>query len=356
MRSKFTFTFAFLFALTFFPGFTVSQTLDETLSNLSSDGAKSYVSPVVSGFGSNLNSGWFAYPPAPTKMSLTARLRIVANGTFFGDEDKTFSNTGMYHFTSGQVDEILEASDIPQSHPDYDDLKATLLNEDWQVDFNGPTIVGDEDEHLRVNFRGETINVNGTDYDIEPYEAEIEQVKGYLDGLKILPSPNIQLTVGTVMGTNLAFRWFPSIEIEDLGKFKFFGIGIIHNTNVWFKPQLPVDLSIGIFYQSLDVGDIFESSATQYGVYASKTFGVGISFTPYVGLSMESSDTKVNYTYNFDTPIGPQETNVSFESEGENDFGFTVGFSAKLHVVNFNIDYKAANSGTLTAGLAFGLL
>jgi hypothetical protein len=106
----------------------------------------------------------------------------------------------------------------------------------------------------------------------------------------------------------------------------------------------------------LEVGDIFESSATQYGLYVSKTFGDLVSFTPYLGLTGESSNTTVSYTYSYDTPTGPADVDVEFDLEGENSFGATVGFSVKLVVVNLNVDYKASKTGTLTAGISFGVL
>ena len=72
--------------------------------------------------------------------------------------------------------------------------------------------------------------------------------------------------------------------------------------------------------------------------------------------SMESSTTEVNYTYYYDTEVGEQEAKISFEMDGENKLGFTLGFAVNLYYANLNFDYRAANSGTVTAGIAFGLL
>jgi hypothetical protein len=341
----FTFLFVFMFS-------TKAQSLEETLSNLSSDAAGAYVAPIVNGFGSNLNSGWFAYPPDPVKLGFTIRARVVGNGTFFSSDDETFSASGMFRYNSSQADALLANSGITPGSPGYMAARNEILSKEWTVNFSGPTIIGSEDEYFKVIFPGGTAGGQ----QIQPYEEELEDVYGYLDGLPLFPSANVQLTLGTVMGTNLVLRWFPSIEIEDLGKFTFFGVGGVHNTNVWFKKPLPVDLSVGVFYQKLEVGDIFESSATQYGLYVSKTFGDLVSFTPYLGLTGESSNTTVSYTYSYDTPTGPADVDVEFDLEGENSFGATVGFSVKLVVVNLNVDYKASKTGTLTAGISFGVL
>jgi len=341
-----------LISFTIFSFSLKAQKLDETLSYLSSDAAKSYVAPIINGFGSNLNSGWFAYPPDPDRLGFTARLRIVGNGTFFSSDDKTFKSTGTFRFTSSQVDAILANSGITQGSSGYSNAKSELLAKDWAVSFSGPTIIGSENEYFKVKYEGGTVGGQ----QINPYEETIKDVYGYLDGLKVFPSANIQLTLGTVMGTNLVVRWFPSMDIQDLGKFKFYGFGLIHNTNVWLKHKLPVDISVGGYYQSLDVGDVFESSATKFGIYASKTIGGALAFVPYIGLSTESSKTSVSYDYEYDTPVGPETANVKFDLEGENSVAFTVGFSVKLFVVNLNVDYKAAKTGTLTAGLSFGVL
>jgi hypothetical protein len=105
----------------------------------------------------------------------------------------------------------------------------------------------------------------------------------------------------------------------------------------------------------LKIGSIFETKAHMFGIYASKTFGSIIAFTPYIGLSTESSTTTINYDYNYTDPLGnPATTNVNFELDGTNSTGFTVGAAFKLAILNLNIDYKFANVKTVSAGLTFG--
>lgn len=343
--------YAILIAFLFLSVITLkSQDLEETLSNLSSDAASAYVAPVVNGFGSNLNSGWFAFPPPPVKLGFTASLRIVGNATFFSSDDETFIANGNFRYNSQQADAILRNSGITPGNPNYNAARDELLSKEWNVTFSGPTIIGSKNEFFKVRFDGGVV----AGQQVQPYEEVLEDVYGYLDGLTLFPSGNIQLTLGTVMGTNLVFRWFPSMDIEDLGKFSFYGFGLVHNVNVWMNNPLPLDLSVGGYYQNLKVEDIFESSATQFGIYASKTFGGTFAITPYVGLTTESSTTTVSYEYAYDTPAGPTNVNVSFDLKSENSVGFTTGLSIKLAVVNLNVDYKAANSGTITAGLSFG--
>lgn len=346
--------FILFFTMFSFSSRTLAQDLEETLSNLSSDAAQSYVSPITSGFGSNLNSGWFAYPPDAVKLGFTARVRVVANATFFSSDDETFSSTGIFKYNPEQADRILANSGITPGSQGYQSAHDELVSQEWTVGFSGPTIIGSKDEYLKVRFEGGTVGGQ----QIAPYEEVVNNVYGYLDGLSVLPLANIQLTFGTVMGTNFVLRWFPSIDVQDLGKFSFYGVGLIHNTNVWFKHPLPVDLSVAGYYQSLKVGDVFESSASQFGIYASKTYGGSIAIVPYVGLTTESSTTTVSYDYNYynDQLKATIPTKVKFDLEGKNSVGFTVGFSVKLAVINLNVDYKAAKTGTLTGGISIGIL
>ncbi|MFC2082373.1 DUF6588 family protein [Bacteroidota bacterium] len=335
-----------------------AQNLDETLDNLSSTAAQAYVAPVISAFGSNLNSGWVSAVPSEL-IGFTLRIKVVGVGSFFNDDSKRFSTSGDFRFTSSQVDRILQnETSLSPGSLEYLAIKDFILDRDWTVNMSGPTIVGSGDENFRAVFPGTTLS--GAQFgsmdgeQIGEYAVEIEEVTGFLDELPALPQVAAQVTLGTVMGTNVAIRWFPDIEIQDLGKFSFFGIGFIHNPSSWLNVPVPVDVGIGYFYQSMKVGDLFESSASQYGIFASKKFGMGISVTPYLGLTLETSETTLSYTYQFDTPAGPQDTDFTLDLEGENSFGTTVGVAFQLAVINLFVDYKMAKTSTLSAGLWFG--
>jgi hypothetical protein len=193
-----------------------------------------------------------------------------------------------------------------------------------------------------VNLGNQQVTLAGT-------SVNIDKAQGYLGNLKALPTGAIQINGGTVFGTNIAVRFFPSVDIKNLGKFSMWGIGFIHNISVWFPNPLPIDLGVGYFYQKLKVGDIFNSDANQFGIYASKTFSI---FTPYVGLTTEKSNTTISYTYHAVT--GDTGTNISFQQNGDNSTGAVVGLSLNLYLFKVNVDYKAAKINTLSAGLTFG--
>ncbi|RMD50128.1 MAG: hypothetical protein D6830_03465 [Ignavibacteria bacterium] len=329
---------------------TNAQTLDETLSNLGQQAASSYVQPIVSAFGSNLNSGWFNRVPSSSILGLDIELKIVGSGSFFSNDSKTFSADGTFRFTSSQVDQILSNSGITSSHPAYTSIKNEMLGTDFSVNLSGPTVVGSKSEHLVVTFPGATIQGET----IGASTIDVNEVTGILEDLPALPMGAVQLGIGTVYGTKAFFRGFPSMEVTDVGKVSFFGFGAMHNPAVWFPNPLPIDIAVGFFTQTLKVGDLMESKATQFGLFASKTFGIGVSVTPYLGLTSESSTTTLKYDYTFDSPAGPQTSHLQFDLEGENTTGVTVGAAFNLIFLNIAADYKIANTNTATLALTFG--
>ena len=337
--------------LTLFMLSVSGQSLEETLSNLSSTGASAYVAPITGAFGSNLNSGWFNGAPPASKLAVNVELKIVASATFFSDENKSFSTAGTYRYTSAQVDLILQnASTLQPGSAAYNQVKAEMMARDFAVQFSGPTIVGSETDFMEVKFPGEVIQGQT----IGEYAVKLNGVAGFLNELSVLPQPGVQLNLGTVYGTDVSFRYFPAIEISDLGEFSMFDFGFMHNPGVWMKNPLPLDLAFGFFYQSLEVGSIFEASATQFGIIASKTFGAGVSVTPYAGLTIESANTKINYNRIFTSPAGDVSVPITFENEGDNTVGFTLGASFNLFIMKLNVDYKLASVNTASLGISFG--
>ncbi|WP_157867369.1 DUF6588 family protein [Melioribacter roseus] len=345
----------FVLALIIFSVQIKAQSLNETLSNLSSTVGEAYVAPVTSAFGSNLNSGWISEIPDAKILGFNLTLKVVGMGSLFSDDVKKFSATGDFYFNDKQAGQILANSGIDPTNPDYENLKQEIKSRKFNVQFSGPTIVGSKNEFLKVKFNGGSFYEGR--YELQPYEMAIEEVKGFLDELPALPTAAVQLNVGTVLGTNLSVRYLPAVDIKDLGKFTFWGLGAIHNLNVFLNNPLPLDLSVGAFYQQLKVGDVFETKATQFGVFASKQFGVLVSITPYAGLTFESSKTTVNYDYQSNetvngVPVPP--TRISFDLEGDNSSAFTVGFNLNLIIFDIVADYKMAKTNTATLGLVIG--
>lgn len=326
---------------------------NNTIKSLSKDAATGYVGPAINSFGSNLNTGWVTKAPSPTKFSFSLELKVIAMGSVIDDAVRTFTSTGIFRFTDSQADQLVQNIPIPS---DRADIKKQILNREFTVGISGPTIVGSGDQKVNVTFNGQsfTSTSSGITYNIPTQNIDLG-VKGYLNNLSLFPTAAIQLNLGTFLGTNFAVRWFPKVNIKNLGDFTYWGFGAMHNPAVWFNDQFPIDFAVGGFYQDLKVGTVFETKASMFGLYVSKTLGAIIAFTPYIGLTTEKSTTTIDYNFNYTDGNGVlQQTNVHFDMNGANSTGFTVGAAFKLAVLNLNIDYKFANIKTASAGLTFG--
>lgn len=353
---KRTKTIVLLLAILVFANISNAQNLDETLSQLAKNAAIGYVEPISSAFGSNLNSGWFHKAPEAKVFGLSLNLKIVGTGTFIDDKPKTFTTSGNFKVTSSQADDILIHSGYDKNHPAFNALKTELLSKEWSLTFSGPTIIGKKTEKLQVFFPGGTVGGQA----ISPYTTVVSEVKGLLDEMTIFPLAVPQLTVGTVMGSNLSIRYVAGLKAQDIGDIKLLGFGLTHNPNVWFANPLPVDVSLAYFYQNLDAGSKVVTKSSQFGVYVSKKFGESLALIPYAGYTVETAKTEVNYDYEYDSVVNgvpiKAKDKISFELEGENKGSFLVGATIKTASLNINFDYKLAKYKTVCIGISFDLL
>lgn len=112
-------------------------------------------------------------------------------------------------------------------------------------------------------------------------------------------------------------------------------------------PMFPVDVMIGFFNQSIDVGTIVESEANSIYVAASKKYG---AFVVYGGAATESSTMKVSYEIDSDDLV---TDDVSFEVDGEMDARFTLGATLDTPL-KLNAEMNFGTLVVYSAGLMFG--
>ncbi|MFA6469101.1 MAG: DUF6588 family protein [Bacteroidota bacterium] len=352
-----------------------AQDLTGTLTKMAGDAAKGYVQPVASGFGNNLNGGWYHKAPAAKIFGIDLELGLVAMGTFTTEENKTFTASGVFKFgggyysgdignnpngTKSQSEKIAEnigtawTFATPTQKQNIIDKIAGL---DFTVGISGPTIVGTKQDTMKLSVPQRDLDINGdgiSDYTIAENNQTLDGVVGILDGSATIPLAAPQFSIGTIYGTQFTFRYLPDIEIsKEIGKFKYFGFGIQHNLGMWLPIPI-VDVSASFFTQNLKVGTIFETKATSFGINASKQFGFAfLNVTPYAGFSLESSTMNVTYNFAVDSPTGPQQIPVAFELEGENSSRLTLGLGIRLLVINVNVDYNIGKQNSATAGVFF---
>jgi hypothetical protein len=345
---------------------TARADMTSSISQLTTEAAKRYISPIVSGFGADLNAGWYHKAPPADKFNFTLEGGTIVMGTFLSGGDKTFDVQGAFRFDTSMSQQLIsnvDMSGIPagQQQAVRDSLALRLATHDNTVRFYGPTIIGAQHDSVRIVFSGRNLATGlptPNDSVLFPTDTLALPVGGVLEAFKKYPLPLLapQIAIGTVYGTNLTLRWLPTMSIPDIGSFKFFGFGIQHNPQVWIGSPLPLDLCLGYFHQNLQVGSLFEAQTNAFGVDMSKTFGWRLlNATPYAGFQFETANMTFHYDLNVDTPTGKQVEKIQFDLQGDNSTRLTLGLSLHLLILNLNADYNFAKYPSVSVGLMFGV-
>lgn len=368
-------TLVLLFTVVFISSYGYSQSMEETMKNLGIEAGQKYVQPVVTGFGMNLNGGWFHKAPQAKIFGIDFELGFVGMGTFTTDEDKTFQLHAGFRFSGGPVGSNSEAEKIAQSIPQYASLTTdaqrqavidAIAAKNFNVDMQGPTVVGTKTDKLTVSVPADnvTFDYDGSGplpaqtFNIPAQVKVMDEVTGVLDGKAMIPLGAPQLSIGTIYGTQATFRYLPEVELSpEIGKFKYFGFGIQHNLGMWL-PIPVVDVAASFFTQKLNIGTLMEAKTTSFGLNVSKQFGFAfLNVTPYAGFMLESST--MTFGYDFPTyqdpsnPANDKFEHISFELEGQNKSRLTLGLSFRLLIVNINADYNIGKQNSATAGVFF---
>jgi len=352
MKINLLLLFTILFAVILFP--QDNKDLQNVLQKLSKDAASAYVGPTVSAFGADLNSGWVHRVPKATIFGINIELGFVAMGTFFSDNNKKFSSSGTFRFNSDQAGRLVDELNPNLSLNIRTNLINQIISQDINVGISGPTIVGAKSDSVKVGIQNFTATYQGNSYNFVG-ESVALPVTGYLENLPVFPLFAPQLTIGTFYGSSIAIRFVPTMKLSDkVGDFSYFGIGVQHNPGMWIPFPLPLDVSVGLFTQKMKIGTVFQSSATTFGLYGSKTFGPGsFNVTPYAGFSYESGSTDVAYDFTIDYPVPGTIQHVSFNLSAENSVRLMLGAAFKLGFISLNIDYNISKYNVASAGFSF---
>lgn len=312
-----------------------------------------YADPLFKGFGAGMNSGW--NNTAKTKGLLHFDLRISATGAFVPTSDKTFD-----------VTKIGLSNNVRPADPNQ-----TI----------SPTIGGDR------NNQGPALNI----YDNNG--RQVEQFNLPSGALAIVPSPQVQLTIGLPKNTDVTVRAIPSINFgSNAGSVSMIGFGIKHNLIPDFVGNradklIPFDVAIALGYSrlntniALDVkpddgaqpenGQQSTDFSNQHIEAHFNSFMVQaiiskqlLFFTPYfaVGYNTASVNAAVlgNYpvttgatltaqpTYTtFPNPVNIKETTIS-------GMRADLGFQLNLAIFRVYASYSMAKYQSVSAGIGFG--
>lgn len=291
-----------------------------------------YISPLMKSASVGLNQGWYntAKPHKLIGIDITVSVSALT------------IPTGQ---TSFNVDKLnLQNIEIDPSSPTGN---------------RAPTIFGkDETPVFREKISGET-------FEGAPGIGLKEEI-----GRNVVPMPTAQIGIGLPKGTDLKFRYVPTLDFED-GDFKFnlFGIGVMHDVKQWIPgiKLLPFDLSafVGYTRMSMDMkheqenfdgnqrSELQMNATTIQGVI-SKKFSV-LTLYGGLGYNIAKSSIAVKGEYDVDEDGQGDITNpvsLDFAASGPR---VTAGFRLKLAILTLHADYTLQKYSALTAGVGLSI-
>jgi len=354
-------------------GLVGAQSIEEKLSEMASKNAKLYVTPLVTAFGSGMNSGWFhsAKPHKLLGFDIGVRAMLVQVPT----DQKTFN------FDLSAIEPITKSIPLGVLGTKTITLDPDVIYPDREV----PTFFGKDeaavieadDEGIVADIKSQLLaqGVAQAVLDQPAIQSNLQSIANNIPdltppiigtNLKSLPLAAPQAAVGLSIPTlpikaEVVVRALPEIELKDIGKFKFLGFGGKLALDPFIPiPMFPVNISVGAYLQKMSVGKVFETNHSLYTLMVGKDlslllFGVGV----YGGVGMEKSKVKIKYTYNPENPdpndpIAPG-TQIKFDLTGENKFRTTLGAHIRLTVFDISADYSMGADNVLTAGLGISI-
>jgi hypothetical protein len=300
-----------------------------------------YMEPVIVGFSYGMANSW--YNTAKTHKTLGFDLTITANLTSVPTSKEFFEfNAADYtHVTStGETDRI-------------------------------PTIMGPEQENgaeLTFSYVEENTGemISGS---YRPTGLGIKEQFGY----NVVPSPMIQLGVGTFRNTDIIIRYVPEIKYGEF-KSSVFGLGIKHDVKQWIPglKRVPIDISIlGAFSgldNELDMSEFELDGENQLGLFninnwtvqaiVSKKISV-LTVYGSIGYNDITSNFKVKGEYVIYDELDPS---LSFSVNNpidltyhENSLRMTGGLRLKFGPVAIFGDYTWQEYSIVSAGLGISV-
>ncbi|WP_017259180.1 DUF6588 family protein [Pedobacter arcticus] len=316
--------------------------------------AQAYFSPAFKGFGFGMNSGW--YNSAKAKNLGKFDLKIQFSGALVPTKDRsiTLSSLGL------------------SSNVKYDAGATT------------PTLFGKDETGALVKL-----------YDDDGNKlSEFNMPNGL--GFSVVPSPQIELTVGLIKNTDVTLRYTPKIKNEDFGSVQVLGFGVKHEITKYLFPGktakiIPFDLAVAFGYNHLKYDynvkvadqlndqnpgtDLKQRVAVNLSGYTfdaifSKKFAV---FTPFISVGYNTAKTELGIlgTYNFKSGYNnvpgtttPDLTSPKYENItdpvkiNQKDIdGMRANLGFSLHLAFFRLygAYSIGEYQAVTAGIGFGI-
>lgn len=321
---------AFLLAVSF--TLFAQDDIGKQLSKVAGQNAVNYLTPLLSGLGADLNSGF--YHSADLHDVLGFDVGVKLSAVTVKDADKTFDFV--------LPDQITFSGVTLKAGTDYDNVVS-----------GSPTAVGSstgKDVKVVVKqtssytaLRGQTI-------------YSMTTPPGF--NLKGIPLIVPQAAIGLPLGFEVIGRFIPTMTVppssfgSPIGKVNFIGFGLRHSIDQYI-PLCPVDISVHFVTQNLTLSDnnenkILSGTGTAYGAEVSKSIAL---LTLYGGFQLEKSKWSVD-SYKFTDPATNISTQLQgFSVNGKNTSRFQAGVRLLLLIVNIHADYSFATQPGPTAGV-----
>lgn len=333
---------------------------------------KSYLQPLVTGYGAAMNAGLFNTAKTHKLLGFDIGLKMGMGIVPTGEKST-------YDFDVSVLDNI----SVPVG--DYTlDLDPAELFSDTET----PTILGGDAEPFEVDqsyIEGLIFNQARTNieqqfpgqteewYDDQAQDAvvslsaeitsaadsvAISSIPGLksIDALKdlenlIFPFPIIQASIGLPMGIEPSIRMIPAISIpgdvgEALGEISAFGVGLKLDLDQFIPiPLFPVDIAAQAYYQAFKMGDILSANNVNFNLHASKKL---LMFTPYLGIGVDNT----SFTASYKMDDGEKQ---DFTIEGDNKLRTTLGLNIEFLVLQINAEYAMGEYNSAAIGVGFAL-
>lgn len=326
----------------------IAQDLREQVAKLGHDAAVGYVTPILSGWGNDLNSGIYYSADLHSVLGFDIGVKVALSR--FTDADKTYQLTLPDSMS-------IKASQLSKTIAGDPSLTFTA-GSDYVKNVTANTAVGAKGKTPIKLKSTKTVNIPGYGNVTIPVDQTLVELPGGYDlGALGVPLTLPQLNLGLPFGIEFMLRYVPTISAGDEGKFSCMGFGLRYDIDQWI-PICPVDIAVHFMtqkmnFKSKDDVDIFSAKATAYGLEISKKL---LILTLYGGFQIENSTMSFNdYLYEGNDPLLIGLKIPGFDVKGANTSRFTVGARVLLLIVNVHAEYSIAKNPVIAigAGISF---
>ncbi len=335
------------------------SSLQEDLQKLAEDNAESYIAPVVNILGTGMNTGWVNSSKSYEFMKLPFGLSVV-----FGFPVINIPEADWTYDFYGEVDAAGIVNSMGLSGPAATIITDSLSGEKFKLEIpESPTIFGSsEGQALTLKQLLESNNVDAATMTALNGTGSLDDTLFSHPGgsnlgkdVGALPFMYPQINIGLPFKLQLKLRTMPEIDLEDLGKFSFFGFGLQYEytDHIPFLGSVPmVHASANYSHTSMELGPLSFSNWQLMPICASADFKFIVGAGVYTAIGFESSNMTFDYTVEGGIADG---TNVKLDIDGDNGFRYLIGARVSVAVFDIFAEYNIGHNNAFNAGVGLGL-